>query len=177
MPTGYDYVAAVPLYIGHVLAFNVGAPVPNSTVTSQGWQVGVDVTVPGAVTPTVQTVLTAPQTLSTSEQSQVQTNIGVTTLLSTLVPFGSTPPDHTLIPAYIDTTTAPPTLKGWNGTAWVAIGGGGSSSGFTFVDNGDGTATVTPTGTAAAVDDGDGTATLSGGNAVDNGDGTATIAA
>lgn len=29
---------------------------------------------------------------------------------------------------WVDTSTAPPTLKGWNGSAWVAIGAGGGST-------------------------------------------------
>lgn len=38
------------------------------------------------------------------------------------VPKLATAPDHTVSPAYIDTTTSPPTLKVWNGSAWVAGG-------------------------------------------------------
>lgn len=58
-------------------------------------------------------------------------------LSGTYVPRFATPPtDHTTYPAYIDTSTTPPVLKGWNGSAFVALG-----DGTTITDNGDGTAT------------------------------------
>lgn len=34
----------------------------------------------------------------------------------------STPPDPAVVVAYIDTSTVPPVLKGWDGSSWVAIG-------------------------------------------------------
>lgn len=46
-----------------------------------------------------------------------------------LVPYGTIPPDHTRTPVYVDTSTTPPVLKGWNGTFWAPIGGGGSTLG------------------------------------------------
>jgi hypothetical protein len=66
------------------------------------------------------------------------------------VPGLATPPDHTVTPVYADTSTVPPVVKGWNGTAWVAIGGGGGTS---LTDNGDGTWTAT----SGVTDNGDGT--------------------
>lgn len=97
---------------------------------------------------------------------------------TTYAPFGPVPPDHTRTPIWIDTSASVPVIRYWDGSAWVAIpGGGGVGSSFLITDNGDGTATVTPTGSATVVDNGDGTATLTGGSVTDNGDGTAVIAA
>jgi hypothetical protein len=59
-----------------------------------------------------------------------------------------TPPDPTIAPAYIDTSTVPPVLKGWDGTAWVPLGSGGSS---TAPDN----VLVTDTGDYLVTDTGD----------------------
>lgn len=105
-------------------------------------------------------------------------HITKTSLDQTYAPFGPAAPDHTRTPIWIDTGASVPVIRYWDGTAWTAIpGGGGVGSGFLITDNGDGTATVTPTGTATVVDNGDGTATLTGGSVTDNGDGTAVIAA
>nr|DAL17852.1 MAG TPA_asm: hypothetical protein [Caudoviricetes sp.] len=46
-------------------------------------------------------------------------------LNATYVPHQDTPPNPTITKAWADTSTAPPTVKGWNNSAWVAIGGGG----------------------------------------------------
>lgn len=95
-------------------------------------------------------------------------------LSATYPALRSTPPDHTVVVAYIDTSTVPPVLKGWNGSTWVAIGGGAATAAVTTIDNGNGTFTSTGTG---AVDNGDGTFTLTDSSVTDNGDGTFTLAA
>ena len=42
----------------------------------------------------------------------------------------ATAPNPVTTPAYIDTSTVPPTLKGWGGTTagWVAITGGAAAA-------------------------------------------------
>jgi hypothetical protein len=44
-----------------------------------------------------------------------------------VIPVQDTEPASTMM-FWVDTSTAPPTLKGWNGAAWVAVGGGGGSA-------------------------------------------------
>jgi hypothetical protein len=51
---GYNYVAVRELRINGIIAFETGMWVPDSTIASQGWSVGTDVSAPGAVTPTAQ---------------------------------------------------------------------------------------------------------------------------
>jgi hypothetical protein len=48
---GYNYVAMHDLYVNGVHAFQPGMWVPDSTIASQGWTVGTDVSAPGAVVP------------------------------------------------------------------------------------------------------------------------------
>lgn len=56
--------------------------------------------------------------------------------LAKFIPHQNTPPaDPNVTPAYVDTSTAPPTVKGWNGAAWVPIGGT-STGGVTVQDEG-----------------------------------------
>lgn len=43
-------------------------------------------------------------------------------LAATYPALRSTPPDPAVVVAYIDTSTVPPVLKGWDGSSWVAIG-------------------------------------------------------
>ncbi len=84
-------------------------------------------------------------------------------------PIRTTPPDPSTVVAYIDASTVPPALKGWNGTAWVAIGGTTApSTVVTTTDNGDGTFAITG---VTITDNGDGTFTSTG-TVIDNGDGT-----
>lgn len=47
-------------------------------------------------------------------------------LSNTFVPHQATAPDETVTTVWADTSTNPPTLKGWNGATWEEIGGGGS---------------------------------------------------
>lgn len=77
--------------------------------------------------------------------------------VTTFVSFGTTAPSNpALSPVWVDTSVTPQIVKGWNGSAWVAIGGAGGS-GAAIVDNGDGTLSA-PSGTV--VDNGDGTFTF-----------------
>lgn len=46
-------------------------------------------------------------------------------LNSTFVPHQDTAPDEALTEVWADTSTTPPTMKGWDGSGWVAIGGEG----------------------------------------------------
>lgn len=48
-------------------------------------------------------------------------------LSATYVQFGATAPDPTKTTVWIDTSVVPQVVKGYNGTAWVAIGAGGST--------------------------------------------------
>lgn len=157
------------------------------------WSYGVtwafkDRTVPNRPTVNVALPAVAP-TVDLDLLTPVDAGKGTTLLLPSLVPWGTTPPNPAAIPVYIDTTSLPPTLKGWNGTAWVAIGtgtagtggtgtGGGTTTppGFTATDAGNGLTTVTPKGSATAVDNGNGLVTLTGGTATDAGNGLVTIA-
>jgi len=71
------------------------------------------------------------------------------------VPQQTTAPDPTVYTGWLDSSTTPPTLKGWNGTAWVAIGGGGGG-GVTLFNTRAGSVTLTKadvTGTGLAASD------------------------
>jgi hypothetical protein len=64
---------------------------------------------------------------------------------ATYVAVQPTAPDPTKITAWVDNTTSPPTVKGWNGTAWVAIGGGGGGGAVSSVAGRTGAVTLTKT--------------------------------
>lgn len=47
---------------------------------------------------------------------------------------GPTAPNPAAYPAWFDTSSVPPVLKGWNGSAWVPIGGGSYGTQVLYVD-------------------------------------------
>lgn len=49
-------------------------------------------------------------------------------LNATFVTFGPTAPDHTVAPVWVDTSTVPPVLKGWDGSAWIALSSDGGTT-------------------------------------------------
>jgi lysophospholipase L1-like esterase len=51
---GYNYVALRELRINNIIAFEPGQWVPDSTIATQGWSVGSDISAPGTVVPTGQ---------------------------------------------------------------------------------------------------------------------------
>jgi hypothetical protein len=48
----------------------------------------------------------------------------------------------------------------YNSANWTVVSGGGGGGGLSITDNGDGTATLTASGTSTITDNGDGTATI-----------------